>query len=105
MNHTPGFVYFIALFRIATQFGIGSQSRHRVTRHFYFGYNVDIPLAGIFHYFTYLILGIKSAIRRIVKLLRIAVMIIADDSLRPLTSYFGQPGIFFYLDTPSLVIG
>ena len=60
--------------------------------HFDFGYHINIPICGIFNYFTNLILGIKSAVRCVVKLLRGTVVVITDNGLCPLATYVGSPG-------------
>ena len=71
-----------------------------MTRHVDLRYYGDVALLGIGHNVACLLLGIESAMRRLV----VQVGIGAEDRTRALRSDLRQSGIALDFDTPALIV-
>ncbi|OQA69078.1 MAG: hypothetical protein BWY37_00873 [Firmicutes bacterium ADurb.Bin262] len=95
-NALPGL--YGDLFARAGQFGIGRNRRRHVPGHVDFGDHIDVPFGAISDDFTQFAFGIESAVV-------LSRVYLAEVGTQPYRALFGQQGIAFNRNSPTLVVG
>ena len=72
-----------------------------MTRHLYFGNNLNIRIGSVLHDLLNLTLGIKTFVSDTIMLLRFSLV---QDCARTFTPDLSELGVFLNLDAPPLVI-